>query len=289
MARRRVVAAVAVAIGLLLARFGGSADAQTLQRLTVTQLTLTADTAAPLLDKPFHLIVTAHVKERVKRLDNVVLPILVAVELLGDENAVTTDAGGTTYKETITVVAHHPGTVTIAPVTLDATNARTGKNERYSSNPLVLNVGGPPLVQADGVGAVLRNAVTIALVALAAVVAVVLLRRRPRRPLTLPPPPQPVAPPPPPVRDPRDDLRDALATLRVQRTRATAVAVRSLVRRMVGAGDAETLEDVLHRPSASDPLMRDLLRALERASFTHDGDLATAIDGAVAALERVAA
>jgi hypothetical protein len=56
---------------------------------------------------------------------------------------------------------------------------------------------------------------------------------------------------------------------------------------MVGASDAETLTDVLRRPLAADPSLRDLLRALERAGFTHDADLRVAVAAAIAQLERM--
>jgi hypothetical protein len=56
---------------------------------------------------------------------------------------------------------------------------------------------------------------------------------------------------------------------------------------MVGASDAETLADVLRRPLAADPSLRDLLRALERAGFTHDADLGVAVAAAIAQLEHM--
>jgi hypothetical protein len=270
----------------------GAAWAQTLQHLTVTQLTLATDTATPRVEEPFHLVVTAHVRERVSRLENLDLPILAELELLGDEHTLASDAGGTTYRETITVVAHHSGKTTIAPVTLDAINARTGRAERYSSNSLTLDVGGMPLVPqpAPAARSWLANALIVGGFTLVAVAGMALVARRwssgaPSAPPEIVlPPAQPVPP-----RDPRAELREALAMLRTQRTRATAVGVRAFVRRMVGASDAETLDDVLRRPNVTDPLMRELLRALERAAFTYDGDLGPAIDAAIVALERAAA
>jgi hypothetical protein len=62
---------------------------------------------------------------------------------------------------------------------------------------------------------------------------------------------------------------------------------RHIVLRMVGATDAETLADVLRRPLASDLQLRDLLRALERAGFTHNADLTAATAAAIAQLERM--
>jgi hypothetical protein len=277
---------------LVVSAFSTVASAQSLQRLTVTQLTLAADTARPHIEIPFHLIVTAHVRERVSELDNLDLPILAELELLGDEHVLVAQSGGTTYRETITVVAHHSGAITIAPVTLDATDARNGKNFRYSSNSLTLHVLGPGAAIAAAsdawqglralIAALLRLALTLAGVAGIILLIAVLIRRRP-----LPAPVVTLAPPVPVVRDPRAQLREALSALQHDRTRAGAMRARHIVRRMVGATDAETLADVLRRPLATDPQLRDLLRALERAGFTHDADLTAAIAAAVAQLERM--
>ena len=56
------------------AAFAIPAAAQNLQRLTVTQLTLASDTPNPQFETPFHLFVTARVRERVTALENIDLP-----------------------------------------------------------------------------------------------------------------------------------------------------------------------------------------------------------------------
>jgi len=268
------------------------APAQSLQRLTVTQLTLTADTTTPRMEVPFHLIVTAHVREHISELDNVDLPILAELELLGDEHTLSTTATGTTYRETITVVAHHTGRIAIAPVTLDAVDARDGKAKRYFSNRLTLQVSGLGLAAPstwnawDAFGTFLRVLVTVALAIVGfvgiGVLLAVFFRRRPA--------PEPVMtlPTPVPVTIDRGSLLvEAMAALRTEPTRAGAMRARSIVRRMVGATEAETLADVLRRPAASDHAVRNLLRALERAGFTHEADLRAAIAAATADLERM--
>jgi hypothetical protein len=291
MARLGAVALALVAFATTLAPL----DAQQLQRLTVTQLVLSADTVEPKLEVPFHLIVTAHVRERVARFQNLDLPILAELEVLGDEHSVSVSASGTTYREVISVVAHHTGPTTIDPVTLDAIDARTGKPMRYSSNPLTVAVGGGALKPSFDFAALVwrfMRALFFALCAGAlALVLVLLFRRRMvrgagRAAVTLPPA-TPVAPPP--ARNPRDVLRDALTTLRAERTRATAMRVRHVARSMVGASDTETLDDALRRPLAADAGMRELLTTLERAAFTYESDLQTAVAGAIAALERLVA
>ncbi len=284
------MARVRALIGALIAlvALATIARAQSLQRLTITSLTLATDTRTPRLEVPFHLVVTAHTRERVTTLDDVVLPILAELELLGDEHALTSDASGSTYRETVTVVAHHTGPVTIAPVTIDAVDARDGKRKRFFSNPLALDVAGGTLEPAPVTMSLMRTLGVTGL-ALAVGAAVLLLGRRvPRR---VAPTPAPVAAPPPfvPPPDPIAALRDAHTTLNAERTRAAAMNVRVLVRRMVGATERETLADALLRPGAQSPAIATLLRALERAAFTHDADLASAIDGALDALHRMIA
>jgi hypothetical protein len=286
----------ALALGVFAAASIGPANAQSLQRLTVTQLTLAADTSTPRIEVPFHLVVTAHVREQISQLDNLDLPILAELELLGDEHTLVASRTGSIYRETITVVAHHSGAITIAPVTLDAIDARNGKPTRFSSNSLVLHVAGPSAAIAatvdvwHGIGtlfAVLFRALLWVLgIGIVLFIFVALVRRRPA---AAPAPVVTLAPPKPVIVDPKARLREALEVLRGNRTRVGAMRARSIVRRMVGATDAETLADVLRRPLAADRDMRDLLRALERAGFTHDADLGVAIAAAIAQLERMTA
>jgi hypothetical protein len=269
---------------------GAGASAQSLQRLTVTDFTLSSSTATPKLEVPFRLIITARVNEHVTELEYLDLPILAQLELLGDERRLSSGPSGTVYTETIDAVAHHTGTITIAPATLDAIDPHDGKPKQYASNSLVLHVVGAPLqppsnASLGDVARALERLFFILLTLAALVTVIVLLLRRPPRPVLQT---VPAAPPPPPA-DPLAQLRDALTTLRVDRTRATAMRVRAVARRLVGASETETLGDVLRRPLAGQSSMRDLLIALERAAFTYEEDLQTAIDGAIARLERLIA
>jgi len=272
------------------------ARAETLQRLTVTQLLLSADTTQAKVDEPFHLIITAHVREKITSLDNVDLPILAEVEVLGDEHSLSRSNDGTTYREVITVVAHNAGTIALTPVTLDAVDSRTGKPSRFSSNTLTIEVARGGLSSAApstvDYGAIFWRIVRVAFYVIcggALLLVIVLLLRRNRRPkpqVMRLPQATPVARP---ARDPRDIFHDALVTLRAEPTRPTALRVRHVVRAMVGASDTETLADVLRRPLAAETRMRDVLRALERAAFTHESDLHAAIGRAIAAMENLVA
>jgi hypothetical protein len=273
--------------------FAATGQAQTLQRLTVQSFALSADTTRPRIDVPFQLIVTLRVRERVTQIENIELPILAELELLGDERQTATDPQGTQYRETITVVAHHAGGIAIGPATLQAIDARDGKPKQWYTNPLTLQIGG---VEArafrEGAHALLAAAlvalrVLLLLIGVGCVVVVlVLLFRRRRRPVAIVVAPVPPAAPPVVQRSRRKQFEDALTVLRTERTRASAVRVRAAVWRMLGASDGETLGDVLRRPEANEDSMRDLLIALERSAFTYDEDLRAAIDDACSSMER---
>lgn len=285
--------AAALTFALAAAAWAPPGAAQSLQRLTVVSFALGTDTNAPSVDVPFHLIVTLRVRERgVTRIDNLELPLLAELELLGDERRLQSGPGGTQYRETITIVAHHAGTLSIGPALLQAVDPRDRRAKQYATNGLVLRVAGPsPALQgAEDVtaslsGAVLRVALWVLGAALAVVLVVLVLRRRPAAapPIEAPlPPPEPLPPP----RTARDELLDALAVLRADPSRLSAVRVRALVWSLLGAEEGETLADVLRRPAAGERAMRDVLRSLERAAFTYDADLSAALTDARAALER---
>jgi hypothetical protein len=287
-------AALAIA---LCALFPAVVRAAPLQRLTVTSFTLSADTAKPELEVPFHLIVSLHVRETVPEIDNINLPVLVDVELLGDSRATQAGPGGTDYRETITVVAHHTGKIALSPATLQVIDARDGKAKQYSTNSLNLEVVGATIPTAPdevtpalwNIGRQLLGWLLIWAIGIGAIVLIVVLLAR-RRPQAAPAPvgtPPPLAPRPVvPVRTRRERLQDALTVLRADRNRPTAVRVRAVVWELIGASEGETLADVLRRPEAADPRMAGVLRALERAAFTYDDDVAPAIDAACEALER---
>jgi len=286
---RRGFIAVAAAFMLVCVAIAGGA--QSLQRLTVTRFTLASDTATPTLEVPFHLLITVHVDQRIDELDTLDLPVFTSLELLGDERRLTSNTSGTIYRETITVVAHHTGTIHIAPATLDAIDARDGKPKRYFSNALTLVVQGGALKPLQDFGSGLTAVVLsllrvlMVLVGIACAVAIVVLLFRRRATQQPPAQPTPTAEPAEPARDARDELRDVMLVLRASPTRANAMRARSWARSIVGATDAQTLADVLAQPPSADPLVARVLRTLERAAFTYDADLQVAIADAVDALE----
>lgn len=274
---------------LLVATAADPSNAQKLQKLHVWSFTLSSDTPQPAVERPFHLIIGARFKEPVPNPDElIILPTLGALQIVGDERHATYAKSGTSYTETLTVVAHAAGTVHAGAAHLDAIDARTGKPSRFSSNELVLSVSGAP---GDNAAALHRLSVTLAKLALlafvlfAAVLALRTWRTRhlsPARPQKLPAAVQQEPPNPEP-----SSLADAVASLRKIRSRHIVFDVRTALRERVGARDGQTLNDLL-RDGVVTGEMKAVLRATERAAFIAEQHLPAAIDAMLASLERYA-
>ncbi len=273
------------------------ATAQSLQQFTVLSFGLTSDTVSPRVDVPFHLLVTLRVRERVAQIENLDLPILAQLELLGDERQTTSGPQGTQYRESITVVAHDPGTIAISSATLQAIDRRDGRAKQWFTNGLTLHVAGAGSRALSNAGhaalsdllGVLRFLMWIVLwvLGIGCLAAVVLLLFRRRRGVAqLGAPVSPAPEPAPAPRSRRLQATDALAVLAAERTRSAAIRVRAAIWRMCGASEGETLGDVLRRAKRDEVPMRDLLVALERSAFTYDADLHAAIDDTCGALRR---
>lgn len=278
--------ACSAAFAVVLALFAVAARADQLPRLHVTAFSLSADTAHPIAEQPFRLIIDLRVTQRITSLYGVVLPMFGPLEILGDEKQVLAGGGGTEYRETISVVSHQSGATSIAPAYLDAIDARDGKPKRFLSNSLTLRVGG---AAAASLAPLLRTLAEIA----AGIVVVLLMAlgvlrfRRPSRVVV--PPAEEAQPAPPAAPTPSDEppYATALADLQAEPSRACARRVRERIWQTMGASRFDTLADVLRRPAAHDAAVRGVLRALERAAFTHDADLRPALDDAIAVLARI--
>jgi hypothetical protein len=271
-------------------------NAEQLARLNVTSFTMQADTTRPQVGVPFHIMFTMHVEQNVARLQNVVLPPFGPLQIQGDEQHFTSTSNGTDYRDIVTVVSPQTGRISIAGAYMDAIDARDGKAKRFLSttprgkDTLELDVVGgasEPLAIDEAprlLGAlfrVLSFALGIGVIALLA--ALVLLRRRPAVPITAPLT-EPIHEEP--IAAPSVPLADLPAQLRAQPTREMALRARSALWESVGASEGETLNDVLLNPTvAREPSLRAVLRAAERAAFTHEHDLSTALHEFVRSLE----
>jgi hypothetical protein len=291
---RSLRAAAAIA---LLSLAAAPAGAEQLARLNVSSFTMQADTAQPRLEVPFHIIYSIHVAQRVVALQNVILPPFGPLEIQGDEQHITSGTDGTDYRESVTVVSHQTGHISIPAAWMDAIDARDGKPKRFlattpaGKDTLELDVSGGSLepISIDGGAALAHMALRAlsfvgGLCVIAVLAALVLARRRPHveRPPQAQAPVEVLSEPHP---SPELTLVSILANLRSDPTREGSLAARARVWDSIGAPDGATLDDVLDRPAAQEPRLRAVLRAAERAAFTHDADLSAAIAALIAALE----
>jgi hypothetical protein len=285
---RDALATCLLASAIIAAR--GASLAQTLPRLHVDALGMHADRSVAPVASAIHVTIHVHVRERVAALDNLVLPDLSNLQILGDERRMHGDANGTDYVEELTVVGLSPGTAHLTPAHLDAIDARNGKPTRFSSNDLTLRIVPETgaAAPADWGRLAWRAALMAGGLVAGVLVLIALLRMRygrGRAPAPAPPP-APVALPRTP---PRPALEAALARLRARRTRDEAFGARAALREYAGATDGETLDALLLRLDGTPPAVRAALRLAERAAFAPDARLQSGIDDVIAALETVLA
>lgn len=294
--RPRVVVRAFLALAMALtATVFVPAGAEQLAHLNVTSFTMQSDTPHPQVEVPFHIVFSIHVAQNVGQLQNIVLPAFGPLEIGGDEQHLSGTSGGSDYREIVTVVAHQTGHISIAAAYMDAIDARDGKPKRFLSttpsgkDTIELDVVGGALepITPDSGPALLRGVMRAlsflgGLIIIVLLAATVLWLRRP----ALPQPkdetrePEPVA-----VQSPKRSLADVARELRITPTRERAVGARAELWRSIGAPEGATLNDVLAKTPTRDTQLSALLRASERAAFTHDVDLSAAIDRFVQLLE----
>ncbi len=259
-----------------------TAQAQSLERVTVKSFTLSADTLRPRAGAAFHLFVTLRLHERVPDVRNLQLPLLAGLQVLGDTRTISASSRGTLYREVVTV-SGSGGSMIVPSATFDAIDVRDGKAKEYSTNALAIRI--IPTPPGHSLATVARALIVVGVLLILLGTFFMLLARRAR--LRLTPEPEPVLEP---ERTPtlEELLREARETLAQDPTRRGALRARTAARRMVGARDGETLADVIDRAAKLDPTLRLVLPALERAAFTDDEDLASAIADANASLKNTA-
>ncbi|HEY4439835.1 MAG TPA: hypothetical protein VGN14_05235, partial [Candidatus Elarobacter sp.] len=262
-----VLAALAVAV---------PSRAQSLRTLHVDALTMRADHARVDVGQTFHLAIEVRVRERVAALDELVIPDVGTMQILGDERRVTAGPAGTTVVETLTLQSSLAGTYTFAPAYLDAVDAKTHKPSRFSSNPVRVVVGIPGVASAYGLGGLLAAAKWLALAAVAIVaviavivatiVAVSIVRSRVPQPVRAAVrAPAPIMTPPPAARTPRDAVADALRAYRTSPADGALLGLRGALFTAAGSTPGATLRDAL--ATVSDQTLRAALVAAERAAF----------------------
>jgi hypothetical protein len=273
MAGTRRLAAAAAAAAVIVS----ASPALALRTLHVDALAMRADRTQVAVGEVFHLAIHIRVRERVAALDELVVPDVGTMQILGDERHVTSSSSGTDVIETLTLEARQPGTFTINGAYLDAVDARTRKPSRFSANPVRVVVAGGSTFTVQFWEAV-RIIVGITLAGTGVLVVVALLvtlaRTRRRSP---PIPARPVAPvTASPKRTPRDAVADALRMYRTAPSHDALMRLRAAFFAAAGVDAGATLRDALG--ATADPGLRTALIAAERTAFgpAHARDAASA-------------
>lgn len=272
---RRAVAALGACAALALAAgssaFVRPAGAQGLRTLHVDALAMRVDKPQVHLGETFHLAIHVHVRERVPALDELVVPDVGSMLLLGDERHVSQSSNGTEVIETLTLEPRDAGAYTFPPAYLDAIDARSKRPSRFSAAPVrvvVLAAGtaaGGSAITAARIGGLLVAALAV----LAAVlVAIGFVRVRRRRAQTVVDAALPIAAPAAPDAaplSPRDEVAGALRAYRSAPADGALTALRTSLFAASGVAPGATLRDAL--ASARDARLRAALLAAEDAAF----------------------
>ena len=254
------------AFGLLMVSLTSyAAGAAGLRSLHVLALGMHADRTQVRIGEPFHVAVHVRVKENVAALDELVIPDVGTLQIIGDERHTTHGPGGTDVVETITLQSPAAGRYTISPAYLDAIDARTGRPSRFSSNPLTIVVAAAAANLPAAPLHALAQTLGWAIAAIAVVALLLVVMRRRRGVPVLPAAPAPLPPPAAPPRTPHDDVAEALRAYRVSPSTAALLRLRATLFAAAGAADGATLRDAL--AATSDARLRSALLAAERTAF----------------------
>lgn len=268
MARPRRALALAAALTALWLPV--QAQAQGLRSLHVVALSMRADKTRVAVGETFHLAIHVRVHERVAALDELEVPDVGTMHLLGDERHAFAAPNGTDIVETLTLEPATPGAYTFPAAYFDAIDANTKKPSRFAANPVRVVVTAPvvqilsPRVIAYPLLAIALVALGTLLTALALVALVVFMLRRDRKPVVSAPPPPPPIPAAPP-RTPRDEVADAVRAYRSAPADGALRRLRAALFTAAGVPPGATLRDAL--ANTRDGALRPALSAAEHAAF----------------------
>jgi len=249
------------------------AGAQGLRTLHVVTLSMTADRTEVPLGSDLHLTIHARVREHVSALDELVVPEVGTMHLLGDERRVRRGPAGTDVDETLTLEPIDAGSFTLPGAFLDAIDGRTGKPTRFTANAVRVTVG--PAASAAGTGWLRRAALALLGLLVAAMGVTLVLRIAGRGRGAAP-----VAVASVPffasasAASPRDVVRDALAAYCTAPSSDTLASLRSAVLAAAGTVPGATTRDAV--AATSDEQLRATLRAAEAATFSSEDARSTA-------------
>jgi hypothetical protein len=272
-----LLAAIAVATVVC----GGGAAAEGLRTLHVEALTMRADSTAVPLGADVHLTIHVRVRERVAALDELIVPEVGTMHLLGDERHVRQGPGFTDIDETLTLEPVEAGATLIPGAYLDAIDGRTGKPTRFTANGVRIAVAAAD----DKAGGMLRRVALVLLGLLVATMGIVLAartlqRRAPqRRAVAAARDPLPVLPAP----SPRDAVREAFATYRRVPSRAALGRLRAALFAASGTRPGSTIRDAA--TATADAQLIVALRESEAAMFAAPGAREVGADELIETLE----
>jgi hypothetical protein len=252
-----------------------------LRTLHVEALTMRADRTAVPIGADVHLTIHARVRERVAALDELIVPEVGTMHLLGDERRVRQGPGFTDIDEALTLEPVEAGTTLIPGAYLDAVDGRTGKPTRFTANGVRITVAAAA-GQGDGM---LRHVAFVLLGLLLATMGIVLAartlqRRAPQaRALAAARDPLPVVP----AHSPREAVREAFATYRRAPSRAALGRLRAALFAAAGTPPGSTARDAA--TATADAQLIVALREAEAAMFAAPGARAVAADELIETLE----
>ncbi len=229
-----------------------------LRVLDVEALGMRADRSQVRVGEMFHLVIHVRVRENVSALDELVVPDVGTMQLLGDERRTTHGAGGTDVVETLTLEPTAGGRYTFAPAHLDAIDPRALRPKRFSADRAITVVVTAPAPAAGGDGWDIGRSLATLVVMFVVMVAVALAllgRIRAKGP---------AAPPPPSLSTPRERVAAELRAYRRSPGSTTLERLRAALFGAAGAAAGATLRDALRN---GDPALHDALRAAEGATF----------------------
>lgn len=240
-----------------------------------------ADRTAVPIGADVHLTIHARVRERVAALDELIVPEVGTMHLLGDERRVRQGPGFTDIDETLTLEPVEAGTTLIPGAYLDAVDGRTGKPTRFTTNGVRITVAAAA-GQGDGM---LRRVAFVLLGLLLATMGIVLAartlqRRSPQaRAVAAARDPLPAVP----ALSPREAVREAFATYRRAPSRAALGRLRAALFAAAGTRPGCTARDAA--TATADAQLIVALREAEAAMFAAPGARAVAADELIETLE----
>jgi len=270
---RRLVATAALAA--VVSACPATADARTLEKLTITSFDLTADRKRAFVGQLVNVLIDFRASGSITHPENMNLPRLDGVNVRAAERSCGSSRANE-CTERLQISPTREGTLRIGPATLDALST-DGQVIHYTSNAIAIRV--LPIPNASQYDPIAIKFVpvsqwllvgTVAILVVLIVFLTLMFTLNRRRPAASPSQPQTL--PPPSAPEPRMHTEFAALVLAFEQepTRRLALAVRTELRAQIGSRGEETLADLIGRRAADEGVLATL-SVLERAAFVEEG------------------